>query len=264
MAAQNNTSPNTDDPTNTNDNYNDNGHSPWGWLILASLILIVVGFLAWFIYSRLRARRLGTQPASLNSFSDRNRTSNRNYAARGGIVGWVQTKFRGLNNRRTAGGAYESSARVAGRGGRRGFGPLDPDEAWNTTVGNEADYYEEQELGLHESATAADGVYGGSEYGMPARRYGASGGLEEVHPDNGRGRSRTRSELDDRYDEEMGATPVQPHDPFGDEAAAEPSRLRGISPRPHDETSPKKGEHQAKASADESPTGRRSIFREDM
>lgn len=141
---------------------------------------------------------------------------------------------------------------------------MDPDEAWNTTVGNEADYYEEQELGLHAPAAAADGAYGGSGYGRPARRYGGSGGLEEVLPDNSRGRSRTRSELDDRYDEEMGAKPVQPHDPFGDEAAAEPSRLRGISPRPHDETSPKKEGHHTRGSADESPTGRRSIFREDM
>jgi hypothetical protein len=101
------------------------------------------------------------------------------------------------------------------------------------------------------------------------------GGIPE---ERGRSRSRQR-ELDNRYDEEMhggasgaGASGGQLN-PFGDQNAA-PS-LRSISPRPHLDTSGgqtrgvsahKKNNSSlgTNGSADNSPTERRSMFREDV
>ena len=118
-------------------------------------------------------------------------------------------------------------------------------------MGNEA-YYEEQELGLHPPAPATSGEtgYGESSYGYP-----------RVEPqEETRGRSRTRSP----YEENL--RPVD-RNPFGDDNAAS---LRGVSPRPL-ETEGYGGsqarEHKKKGSTgseEESPTERRSIFRENM
>jgi hypothetical protein len=154
-------------------------------------------------------------------------------------------KFKNRNNR-YATGAYESSSYERGRGaGHR----LDPDEAWDTRVGNEA-HYEEQELGLHEPPRAETG-YGNSPYGAPTPTYGGE-------PE--RGRSRTR----ESYDDGLRADNASARNPFGDENAAS---LRGVSPRPleHEDTSyggasaqgPGKG-HKKSGSHDDSPTERRS------
>lgn len=151
--------------------------------------------------------------------------------------------------------------------GRRGFGPLDPDGAWDARVGDEADaaygggggggggYYEEQELGLHPIAT--DTHYGGAA--LPA--YDAA---EEV----GRGRGRSRDQagfigggqrgLDERYEEAMGAD-----NPFAD--GAESSELRGVSPRPV-EMEGGKG-HRVVGSTGSGGSGgeeRKSMFHENM
>lgn len=133
-------------------------------------------------------------------------------------------------------------------------------------MGNEADgygaggYYEEQELGLHPGGSTSGGAYagggyGGDNHGRTLPDYGA----EEVR----RGRSRSREPnayigggqkgLDERYDEEMGK-----QNPFGDEA--ERSSLRGVSPRP---AGNEERGHKKTGSGD-SPSERRSIFRENM
>lgn len=167
-------------------------------------------------------------------------------------------KFKERNNR-TAAGAYEGAPR-GGAGGRRGFGPLDPDEAWDARVGNEADnygpggYYEEQELGLHSQGpytshlhtddnTSYSGAHGGDGSDSYAMNLAATPRPEE----QSRGRSR----------EVAGGS----RNPFDDDAA-EPSNisLRGVSPRPID------GEtqgHQNKVSADNA-SERRSIFKENV
>ena len=146
---------------------------------------------------------------------------------------------------------------------------------------NEADgYYEEQELGLQDPG---QGPYGGSGYGGGGGRdVGVGvGGIEE-----GRGRSVSRQrELDARYEQEMhgGAGGLrlqqqQQHqhqlatNPFGDQAEA--SSLRSVSPRPQVETrSARRGvsAHNrgqsslgTMGSAEDSPTERRSMFREDV
>lgn len=167
-------------------------------------------------------------------------------------------RFKERNNR-TAAGAYESAPRGGAAGGRRGFGPLDPDEAWDARVGNEADnygpggYYEEQELGLHSQGpynnhlhaddnTSYGGAHGGSD--SYAMNLAATPRLNAE--DHNRGRSR----------EVAGGG----RNPFDDDAA-EPSTmsLRGVSPRPMD------GETQShrKVTSDNA-SERRSIFTEQV
>lgn len=214
-----------------------------GVIIGAIIVLAILAFIAWFVYSRLRARRLGLPPPGLNPFSDRNRIPG---SGGGGIVAWVQDKIGATRRQRTAGGAYEGHAGGGGSGfgggpggrnarGQRAFGGLDPDEAWDARVGNEADGYgyEEQELSLRDQPPHNE-----------ASRYGRLG----VGGSDGHG----RSELDDRYDEEMGRkSPAR--NPFDD---AEPSNLstRGASPRRGDG---------GRTSNDSTGTNeRKSVFRE--
>ena len=236
-----------------------------GLFFLLLLLLVILPSCAWIAFTRYRAHRAGLPPPPLSAYNPFHRTPVSDYPVAprpSGAISWVQDKFRSLRNPRSAGGAYEPGLR-----GRRGFGPLDPDGAWDTRVGNEADAYgpvgdyEEQELGLH---PPAPGAYGGSGYGAP------SPGLPEYGTEDiGRGRSRGRDEtsyiggsqrgLDQRYDEEMGRD-----NPFGD--AAEPSSLRAVSPRPSETQGISRG-HTKKGSGgsqEDSPTERKSMFREQM
>jgi hypothetical protein len=143
---------------------------------------------------------------------------------------------------------------------------LDPDEAWDARVGHEADqtggYYEEQELGLQDPNS---GPYGGRGYGEVG-----IGGIPEE-----RGRSRSiQRELDNRYDEEVHGG-QQARNPFGDDNEAR--SMRTASPRPMVDTVPGRAKDRAPsahrkgqsslgttASKDDSPTERRSMFREDV
>jgi hypothetical protein len=218
-------------------------------------------------YAHYRARKLGLPPPNLNPFNRKPRETPTYRApapAPKGVIGWVSDKFNSLRSGRTTAGAYESTSYGGGSGSagaRRGFGPLDPDEAWDARVDNEGPggYYEEQELGLQDPS---HGPYGGGGYGDVGNV--GIGGIEE-----GRGRSRSRQrELDSRYDEEVhGGQPRS--NPFGDHAEA--SSLRAVSPRPDMPTSnPTRPTHTRGQSSlqttgsDDSPTERRSMFREDI
>ncbi|KAI9820376.1 MAG: hypothetical protein M1827_006000 [Pycnora praestabilis] len=256
------------------------GISGWAIFIILLILIIIIGIASWIIFTHLRARRLGLPPPSLNPFSSSTSSSSRGYPTAsgygsGGVTNWIKTKISSLKNTRTAGGAYEEPLSSGGGGaggrGRRGFGALDPDEAWDTRVGTEADaygpggYYEEQELGLHAPAPSA---YGGGGYGG-----GAGGGeLPEYGEERGRSRSRdagsigyvggSKGGLDRRYEEEMGGAGQK--DPFADEEA-ERSELRGVSPRPVVDTGlGHKAQQGSKGSLEDSPTERRSMFREQM
>lgn len=174
----------------------------------------------------------------------------------------MRSKVRSLKNA-SSGGGYQRPLRGRDRRG------LDPDEAWDARVGNEADaygpggYYEEQELGLR-SGAPGEGSYAESDYGghgtvLPD--YGA----EEM--DRGRSRSRegpgfidgSQSGLDQRYNEQ-----VRREDPFAD--GVERSELRGVSPRPMGEGNEGKRHSQKESLGghDSSPTERRSMFHENM
>ena len=220
--------------------------------------------------SYYRARRLGLPPPSFNPFNRSARHDPAAYhapaPAPSGIQGWIVDKWDALRNKRTAGGAYESTSfGGTNRGGRdrRGFGALDPDEAWDARVGNEADhtgYYEEQELGLQDPNS---GPYRGRGYGEVGAGVGVGGIPEE------RGRSRSiQRELDNRYDEEVHGG--QPRNPFGDDNEA--GSMRTASPRPMVDSMPGQGKHRAvsahrkgqSGNAGDSPTERRSMFHEDV
>lgn len=141
------------------------------------------------------------------------------------------------NPKTQTGAGYEPSGGYRGApGGRRG-NALDPDEAWDSRVGNEADvygpgaggYYEEQEL-HHQQPTEYGGA-GGGGFRQTETLGGPTGGTERSNP-------------------------------FGDDNAA-PS-LRSVSPRPHVDAAASHGQGRTSAE-DSSPTfERRSVFRENV
>ena len=238
--------------------------SPFGlFLLIILLFIILAAAVIYILLARRRAQRAGLPPPSFSSFIPfSNRGRSQSSSASSGPLGWVRSKVQSLKNA-TSGGGYRQP--LGGRG-RRG---LDPDEAWDARVGNEADtygpggYYEEQELGLRPGG-AGEGSYAGGGYGghgtvLPD--YGA----EEM----GRGRSRSRGGpeyiggsqggLDRRYDEQMRGA-----DPFAD--SAESSELRGASPRPvgEDDEGKKRSHKDSINGQDTSPMERRSMFHENM
>lgn len=241
----------------------------WGLFFFLLFLALIFGAVGWVIFTQYRARKAGLPPPSFKSYIPfLNKGPAGNYPAprSAGPVEWIKDKIAQLRNRRSARGAYEEPSEGAGYAGpRRGRG-LDPDDAWDARVVNEADaygpggYYEEQELGLH---TPGPEPYGGSGYGGPALpSYG----------DGERGRSKSRDApgaiaggqrgLDARYDEEMGRRSAD--NPFGDQHEA--SNLRDVSPRPVVDTSAgaRLGHTKGQGSNDDSPTERRSMFRESL
>ncbi|OAF58750.1 hypothetical protein VC83_06108 [Pseudogymnoascus destructans] len=238
----------------------------FGAFLLVLLAIILISAIVWIVFIYLRARRLGLPTPTLTSYNPfASRSSYTPQPRSGGLIGWISDKFRNFRSRRsrTAGGAYEEPlgayGGAGGGGARSGFGALDPDEAWDARVGNEADYYrEEQEVGLH-AETGYSGA-GGEERGRTRGRRGEEG------PYGGD----SQRELDRRYEEEMGGEQTgvvkksggsESRNPFDDSAAVGTS-LRGVSPRPdkgagHDE-------HEGLGADPDSPTGKRSLFREVM
>ncbi len=235
-----------------------------GAFFIIVAFVLVAGTAGWIIYTHLRARRLGLPQPTLSSYNPF-RGSERYGApgpARGGVVGWVNDKVRAFKNRnnRSAGGAYEEplSSNVRGRASNRGFGPLDPDDAWDARVGTEADaygpggYYEEQELGLHNDR----GIGLAPTPGMAPPGYGEGSRGRSVSREPEPYIGGSQAGLDRRYEEETGR---KPQNPFDDSAEPSNVSLRGVSPRPIDTS---KG-HKPQDSLD-SPTERRSMFRENM
>ncbi|KAM0354063.1 hypothetical protein ACHAPU_001098 [Fusarium lateritium] len=221
-----------------------------GGIVIAILVLLVAGAVGWLIFTQLRARRLGLPPPSLTSYLPWHKEDT-GYGppqpAPNSIGDWFKNmiqKFKNRNNR-SAAGAYEQSGGAAR--GRRGFGPLDPDEAWDSRVGNEADaygYYEE-EVGGRGRDTGYGGGYTVNLTATPALPSGRSMGDDEED----RGRRASRSP----------ASGPGGRNPFDDDAG---SSLRGVSPRPID-TGIAKSKNRS-GSAESSPTERRSIFRENV
>ncbi|KAL3955299.1 hypothetical protein ACCO45_010862 [Purpureocillium lilacinum] len=242
--------------------------STGGGIAIAVVVLLLAAAVGWIVFTQLRARKLGvTPPPSLSSYLPWKKQDNPYGPPRpapGGVVGWFNDQVRKFKNRnnRSAAGAYEQPSHGGGAAprGRRGFGPLDPDEAWDARVGHEADgygYYEEQELS---GGPAAAGRRGSTEYhgGSYSMNLAATPGAE-YDEEAARGRAPTRS---------PGAAPAGQRNPnpFDDDAAAAES-LRGVSPRPIVETTDAQAKaHQAKDDPDSanSPTERRSMFRENV
>lgn len=246
-----------------------------GLIVLLLFLLIPLAFVAYILITRFQAHKAGLPAPPIfarNPFSDRSQTRPSSEGG-GGILDWVRSKvpFTAGQKTRSSGAAYEQPL---GGHGRRGW---DPDEAWDTRVGNEADgygaggYYEEQELGsVLGGSRAGGGAYAGGGYG-------GEGGRGSTLPDYGaeegrRGRSRSREpieyigggqrELDARYDENMGSQKSNSINPFEDNA--ERSDLRGASPKPVVESDSRLGVNHKKQDSGDSPNERRSLFRENI
>lgn len=189
------------------------------------------------------------------------------------------------------GGGGRGKYRSAG-GGARGV----DDEAWDSRMGGDEEYhagayaargggggagYEEQELGLrgaHGGPRGSEeedlppsygGAVGGDGYGPVGARHGEGEGLvagREGYDDH------SERELGAGYDKNPfgeGAQHVGAYardDPFGDHAAAERSEVGGRSASPAPPGRLDTGYHGASKSTqdskDDSPTERRSVFRE--
>lgn len=222
-----------------------------GGIVIAIIVLLLAAAVGWVVFTQLRARRLGLPPPSLKSYLPWHKEESPYGPPRpapGGVVGWFTDQIRKFKNRnnRSAAGAYEQPLNTSR--GRRGFGPLDPDEAWDTRVGHEADgygYYEEDAAGRGRDA-------GNSSYNMNlAATPGLAGGRGLPGDDEeDRGRRASRSP----------ASGPGGRNPFDDDAG---SSLRGVSPRPID-TSVGKAKRGGGGSQDSSPTERRSVFRENV
>ncbi|KAI1268217.1 hypothetical protein F5Y18DRAFT_219808 [Xylariaceae sp. FL1019] len=233
--------------------------SPVGTFFIVLAVLLVLAAVGWVAFTQLRARRLGLpSPPIIPFLNSSNRSSyGAPQSAPGGIRGWLNDRLSTLRsgkNTRSAAGAYEQS----GASGRRTFGQLDPDEAWDASVGYEpygvgAHYPDDQELedrGHH-------GQYSGSGYQM------------NLAGDGNDSRGRSPMARGAGLDVPASSGPASSHNPFDDEAA-EPSNmsLRGVSPRPID--TQKASGSGPTAGTQGSPTslsslsGRRSVFRENV
>lgn len=222
----------------------------WAWFFVVShhvtmlseadceivIVLLPSLYLAFVLWERHQASQSGRPPPSWNILRRNQHDGSRIYPAPSGLIGWVKDKYHDLRGTHSRTGAYEQAARA--RGGRRG---LDPDEAWDTSVGAEADaygtggYYEAQDLGLQSTAPGRHDESGGGyqengklpEYGHEDMRRG-----REPHRDSTTFIGGTQAGLDARFDAEFKGK-SHPQDPFGDHAEA--SSLRGVSPRPVEE-----------------------------
>ncbi|KAL2024541.1 hypothetical protein VTK56DRAFT_7584 [Thermocarpiscus australiensis] len=239
-----------------------------GVVVLVIVLALIAGAIGWVVFTRVRAQRLGLPPPPLKSYFPFLHSASPSYGpspAPGGLFGWINDRIRlfRYRNTRTATGAYEGSSYNAGYSStttRGGFGPLDPDDAWDARVGHGPDgyhpYEEERELGL--VAPPA----GGFGHGQPQDQAHPQGegyqmnepvgpGEEAEEEEERRGRTRSRS-------------PARGHqggantgNPFADDAEPSNVSLRGVSPRPMDASFA--GRMAARGDED-----RKSIFREEV
>jgi hypothetical protein len=270
----------------------------WGLFFFLLFLLVILAAIGWILFTQIRARRSGLPAPTWRSYlpfmkssGSSSGFSNLPSPRSSNPLEWIKDKINLLRHgrNRTAQGHYEEAGGYAsgggppaysggGVGGSRRARAMDPDEAWDTRVGNEADayaatgpggsgYYEEQELGPTPGRT---NPYAGGA-AMPAYGEGA----------DARGRSKSRDPpgviggqagLDTRYGQEMGGKGAQTQqrgvdagNPFSD--ANEAPSLRGVSPRPVPDfhvTGPDGKGKGGGAGPDDSPSERRSMFRESL
>ncbi|CCU83185.1 hypothetical protein BGHDH14_bgh02393 [Blumeria hordei DH14] len=188
------------------------------------IFIIVLGCTGWIIYTHVQARRLGLpQPTLSSHLPFRNQSSSPGSGGFGEkVVGWVQDKVHVFRRRKTQAGAegYAEPLSRSGRGGvnNRGFGPLDPDDAWDTRVGTEADlygpsgYHEEHELNAHFTSGSPPGY----EEGRRSDFIGASDVFIRA----------SDAGLDRRFNDDIAPSP----DPFSDSAKLSDINLGDNSP----------------------------------
>ncbi|PKS09785.1 hypothetical protein jhhlp_004406 [Lomentospora prolificans] len=224
-----------------------------GGIVIAVVVIAIVAALGWVVFTQLRARRLGWQlpPPSFSSYIPFMKSNDSPFdarPARGGVVGWFNDRVRDFKHRgnRSARGAYEPSGGGAARGN---FGPLDPDEAWDSRVHDEYGYYEERELGNTSYPGGAGAAGNNNRLGDDL----GDSGYEMNLPRTPNSRSPAPQE------ERRGRQPAE-RNPFDDDAEPSNISVRKMSPRPLDTSAV----GPAGKKDNSSPTDRRSVFREDM
>ncbi|KAK3948691.1 hypothetical protein QBC32DRAFT_52505 [Pseudoneurospora amorphoporcata] len=249
---------------------------PASIVILCVFLAVVAAAIFYILITRVQATRLGLPPPPITSYipfwpaPSNSLPYANNTSSSGGIKGWFG-KFK-KNNNRTAAGAYEPSGGNPNAPRSRGFGPLDPDEAWDARVGHEADgygptYYEETEMQPpRHNNLGDDSSYGGSSYQMniptnPGTAQPATSNpfADPDEVERGRRRSRSPGPVANK-----GLSAPASKNPF-DDAAADPGNasIRSVSPRPIEGTGASKPSGHNNGEP-ESPAERRSIFREDV
>ncbi|KAK4192724.1 hypothetical protein QBC35DRAFT_200576 [Podospora australis] len=253
-----------------------------GVVVLVIFLALIAAGIGWIVWTRSRAARLGLPPPPLLSYIPFLGRSSASYSgpapAPGGIKGWfadLSRKFQQKRNpnTRTAAGAYEGNSdyyNSSYNGGysnnRAGRSPLDDDEhAWDARVGEGYNPYEEErELGLHPPSQPSPGYYLSQAQGAQIPQgdgYAMNVPLDDNEADERRGRTRSRSPGPTGAAGGAGLK-VQPN-PFGDEAESSNISLRGVSPRPVVDTNVG-GRGKKPHVEDNSPTERKSIFRENV
>ncbi|ATY60039.1 hypothetical protein A9K55_005986 [Cordyceps militaris] len=199
-----------------------------GGIIIAIVVVALAAVVGWIVFTQYRARRLGLPTPSLSSYlpwKKQDTPYGPPQPAPGGVKGWFSDQVRKFKNRnnRSAAGAYEPSNRGAARGAHRA---LDPDEAWDTRVGTEADTY-----GYFEEELTARGAGGA---GRTSTEYHGGGSSYNMNLAATPGRERDEDEIDLERGRQPSRSPGRgPHgnNPFDDDHA---DSLRGVSPRPID------------------------------
>ncbi|KAI0197606.1 hypothetical protein F4808DRAFT_438678 [Astrocystis sublimbata] len=258
-----------------------------GTFFIVLVVLLVAAAIGWVVFTQLRARRLGLPSPPLSSYIPFAGSSHSSSSYGGpqprpsGVRGWISDRFQSLKNPRSAAGAYEPSAPTGGS--RRGFGPLDPDEAWDARVGHETYYPDEQEL--EDRGGYQNHVYGQGQGSSGLGPYAGGNDYQMNLAGDGADENRGRTQTNPRFETTVaGADTSYPStttrgagggglhsNPFGDTAEPSNMSMRGVSPRPIDT---KKAAASA-ANANSAPGGpphdsptsvaeRRSIFREEI
>ncbi|KAK2808061.1 hypothetical protein FQN49_008751 [Arthroderma sp. PD_2] len=229
----------------------------FAWLIII-ILLALLAYAGWIVYSQVRARRAGLPPppwksyipfmSSPATYGDSSFPTPRS----SGVAGWFKDKIAALRNKRTHQGSYEDHLEPRAYRGGAG-GPLsEQDEPWDTRMGAaERDggfgppgYYEEQELNFTSRGGAA-----GAGYDHGAATYGGGAGTGgDLDASRGRSRSRDRPPVRLGHADDL-------ENPFGDHA--ENSDLRSMSPRP--EPNPRSTQ-----AGEDAPSAKKGAFRESL
>lgn len=243
----------------------------WGLFFFLLFLLLIFAAIGWVVFTRIRASRQGLPPPPWKSYipflGATQSTTNYPTPRSSGPLEWVKDQIAKLRNKRTARGAYEETGRGAdgayvGADAGLASGRGRDDDAWDTrapgrdeeesyAASGPGGYYEEAELGLAPTPglqsfnrTLDDSFHTPQPYQGGVTDY--IGGAGE------RGRSAQRGHG-------QGASSLTA-DPFGDQNEA--NSLRSVSPRPV--TGHGHGAGSLEVKGGDSPTERRSMFREGL
>ncbi|KAK2737887.1 hypothetical protein FQN57_007338 [Myotisia sp. PD_48] len=224
----------------------------WFAFIVIILLLILLAYIGWIFFTRIRAQRAGFPPPPWKSYipftssSTAYRDSSYPTPRSTGIIGWVKDKFSKVRSNRTHEGSFEGRYEPSGY-----RGASEHDEPWDARMAaaergagfGPPGYYEEQELGMAPRSNPFDNA----THAIPPAGY-----------EGERGRSRNREEQA-HTGKQSTSRDAERENPFGDHAAE--ASMRDVSPRPAPDSNPDTNRQKTR---DTSASGKRSAFRESL